>query len=666
MPANTLSLTTLLLLGLGSISPASSLQKPERRSQIVSRAQLEARVRRVNKASVDTMVRGLESLMLRLVRSEQTKKWRDYERTTRHLLLYGSRVPVDYLTPYHRRLLKLIRKHGCEPFLSFIIDYDIRLTRLGTATALRQVRQLRDVYHCRGKPRPERRVYLRERNRRGFSAYSENVGRIAAKVAFSDAGRDYLVGPAFTAVGLLRLVAVTEACADRETDPRNRVSIQTAARVVTIVTRVEGCAVFLTELDRDPSLRGALGGTAGLAPDLQGLCGDGFGLSSGCLSALSNDLGAEIAQHLEDYVACRNAERTPGQPKPEAIVASVAEGGSDSFNSWDNPSNNSRGSSWTIHEPGGSKTDLEHSREAALDSQGHTIVTDRYSQTTTDANGKQTSVDQETIALDRTTGAITTTSYEYSRDPAGNTTETNSSSFSDASGGASFSSTTSTDANGNTTSTTETTVEYADGSTETWTTSTDANGKTTTSHSTTPATEEAAEEAADRVEEGMADHCSKLLADDPRAANAGRPIDPLARYILPNPDAVSAAGDFGACLPNSGLGPTKCLSVMYCLEGSVDSLCRCAGTRGTLPAGVRGGACQRITCADGASCDPETGTCRTQGGGLDAAMKWQPGPLPLPVGIRGIRPTVGSDIRTTFLVGELTRLRDLLDEDHSR
>jgi hypothetical protein len=175
-----------------------------------------------------------------------------------------------------------------------------------------------------------------------------------------------------------------------------------------------------------------------------------------------------------------------------------------------------------------------------------------------------------------------------------------------------------------------TTASSKDGVTQITHTDKDGNVTTATVKENGDCTGTACQVSMPADETGASDGCHLPLgrSGGPRRGNL---IDPIGPYIYPEPDSPSRSPLLACVRQSIGEGSTtpSCPpSVVLCLEPPPFGSCGCSMPLpggGPRPEDV----CSQIQCADGSSCDPQTGACRGPSqDGLGGAFS--PGAQPFP------------------------------------
>lgn len=618
----------------------------ETQSRQTPKRQLEQRYKVLDKETKMKLVKRLNGYMDDLVRM-YGKDANGHERTAAQLLWYSNRFPIYWLEIYHDAFIAKVKRYGVGPFLSYYIDYGTRLAAISTRSSLRKYRQLKMLYKPDESRNQTRAVFIRNQGRAGFTKYSENVGWLVSMFLYSDIGEDYSTTGRYRGADYLKVVAILDSCRSKEDKEKGVPSAIKMSRLDTCALLVSGVQSKLRGQNFTPNDFSAALGDVG---------GRGFGTGTrSCLAGLGDDTFGQLVSGLEAYMACRASSRGVNPAAWTLISMMPYDGGFRRITI----EGVEVGTKMETGNPLGGRSETAHYPRANLDVGDTNASGELWQHSETDAQGN---VVYESSEFRGTTESGDTVTYSLERrtDPGSGTTTTTESTSIDGVG--SVSSTKTTDSNGNVTSqSTSVTIEFDDGSSTTTTTTVDANGNVTETVTETPAPvsdDSGSEEdtaTTQPVDDVIVDECAAMLNQRP---DKGISITKIDTQIIPAVDSAPTDSAITACL--GGTTPlTRCTSAWMCLEGTVDSQCRCTrrAASGSAPPPY-GDVCRQITCNEGASCDPSTGTCTTGTGG---SVTFEP-PIPLPFDLQIGRMLdslrIGIEVVGARMGNMVTNLRD--------
>lgn len=521
------------------------------------------------------------------------------------LLRYSNRIPIYHLQTYQAQLERRIATDGSAPFLSFLIDYGYRLLAFGGSDSRRGYDQT--VHAARKAPRSGDghqstfRSYIRANDGRGFWSSTDETAALVAALVFSSYGRTKSI-TGHRPEDFLRTLGYYASCkqflaaqAVKESAPANWRNVRNAKR------DPDACGALVSAIDAT----GAESASGAFSAGIERLLGQGILKSTReCLSNTSDATAVEMRERLEQSYTCHQRQDI----RPQGTLA-------EGYDYWINTNRDIFSSPHVLSADWQQTTNDEGDEIEKYGVQyddgsqkvlevNHTDKT--WSETTVDSRGR--------VKKYETGGPSGGGSYEASYNNGTLSKEV----IVEQAGPTRTETTVEYDSNGNPISETTTeTTENNDGTETVTTTTTDANGNQTTTSSTGQSTKQPPDEYGSSP-------CAEQLRDELTGhAGFGRHVTKLETQIIPAIDApVRITED--PCFPQGGTHtPKRCASVWLCLEGNVDDNCRCRTTAGGGSVPRHSARCAQIICAEGATCDPETGGCRSRTGGF-----YEPGLAP--------------------------------------
>jgi hypothetical protein len=591
----------------------------------------------------------LDSYLDNMQRQYQRKDYREHVKTTYALLRYTNHIPIYYLVEAHNVVINKLKKYGLKPYMSFIVDYAIRLYQFPSDDSRSCYNSLKSMFIEKNTYwNGDALVLLRTKSGKSYRIHSENVGWLVGLFVFSEYGQQQIdIG--YNAEHFLVPAALYNSCLERELAERDiKSDYYTMAQNRERLKGINICEIFARNLEDK------------MGPDASAKLRGGFnkffdeGFKTGmseCLESLSDNTISEMVQNVEDYMECQYAEDSYGDSQEWLMDGA---GGYRlgnfiiTFQVYEDSSGyrHLRTTSTNVTSPGYIETDINlDTRKSTYESHDFTsgirIECSGGSCTTTNEDGMVTNYSDSEgnsynaeINPNGTLGNETIT--ENLGDGVTKTTEVQR------------------DSNGNITGTTVTeTTDNGDGTTTIKTTTYDADGNvvSSTTHKiqTTPS-----ETQGSPIDEYISDPCIEQLIDNLIEETKFRnEITKLETQILPNPEITVGAED-NPCF--SGFGnaqPRNCTSVWLCLEGQVNEDCSCGVDSGAvIPDNDR--VCIAIRCEDGYSCNPGSGTCSSTSSDYPTFTPGfyppQPQPQPLDIDVPnfGVIPEMPMDVIATI------------------
>jgi hypothetical protein len=502
-------------------------------------------------------------------------------KATSDALRLTNRASIRALLPEVDQLINAISKGGLAPYASLAIDLGYRLGRVQRPETQAKLTELAKVVLAHAEPtskggkQSEIASLVRRKGTTRYRLYDADLVRAMARLEFSDYGRRQLERGQEPA-DLVRTLAMVWSCRKEGDDARTAKGIKDCRKFVDII------ASALSQ-----------SGPGGPALDTT-LADVKSGIKMGAFDCLEAERGDEtMVAALESYTACMASQtRNPTQWFIDgSAVASNWTGAAPQVSGYEHVK-----STETVRYGPNGNTGTQVTHEYTNNSGGTMSITN-YS---TIVDGQEES--GTFVSTDDGNG----NSHEELRNSKGEVVR----SFSQHNDGSTetferqkdgSSTTVKTDSQG------VSTIEHTDKEGNVSTATVDENGKC----------KGAACSASTPVDDSGAAPACSLNPGNPLKTEEGLNSDPLGPYVYPQPESAGS-NPLLSCLIGSlgSMSKTKCPpSVAMCLEEPPDGTCGCGKPRQGAPERTFEARCAQMMCADGSSCDPQTGTCRSSSSG---------------------------------------------------
>jgi hypothetical protein len=613
--------------------------------------------RPLHKEDEEKINRILVDYLRRLAVAAQSERWKEHAIVSLAVIRWMRRVPIYYLRAFDDHVIGAARRHGLEHVLSIFIELGWRLLRHGDRESIRHFVKMRETYEELKRLRTGQAIVVIRSTAYSYRTYSENVGWVLSRLLYSDFGvKQTTLG--YRPEQFLRIIALLSSCKNASDRQRSRPATERATTVRERLKAFSPCVLLAKQIDSK------LGKSANdeLMSGVADLGTIGFRAGSACVSSLIEDRAdTQLVERFENYTSCMASSDNQEVNRVSWAADGFSFDASGNINLDDGGPHlvNDRSRAEIRIDPRTGESEsfsIEDKDYETNDSTGAVVRVNVYEESQFDpATGQLKPGDKITTWSNGTKGKVVehangSADWQFGDNQGNsscghmnpNATLGNTSNTSNLGGGVSQTTDVSRDGNGNTAGTTiSVKTDNGDGTTTKETFTYDAHGNEVSTTTTTAPSDS----ASTPLDDLPPNPCSKYLYDDPRDQRIENGATKLEQLIIPAPDAVEPSDD--PCLTSFGSGSVqKCTSVWLCIEGTVDEKCRCVSSNRTGPTPPQGAAtCSKIMCADGATCDPQTGNCRTGDNG------WEPGfvvPSP-PTSIGGIVPGLGFSILSAVL-----------------